>query len=135
MEAIKAESRVAMLSSVHPTLLVGLESGEHGLFVRHELVFGLFRSSWSCPALLDLDRRRLTSKGTGRHFQAIEQVLCWEENERGLSIQAELSWSGAKTGLEDLLLRSMLRFPNTEIQTASERPTQRLAMDGQAAVA
>ena len=134
IEALSAETRLVVLSSVHPTLLVGLETREGSLTVRHELVFGLFRTVWTCPATLDLEKRRLTCKGTGRHFESIDQTLCWEESDRGLSIQSDLNWTGAKSGLEDLLLRSLLRFPNTEASaSASERPTQRISMEGQAA--
>jgi hypothetical protein len=133
LEAIQTQTRVSVLSSVHPTLLVGLEERSGRWFVRHELVFGLFRTVWTSAATLDRERGRLVCKGADRHFESIEQILCWEQGERGLSIQSELSWSGAKTALEDLLLRSLLRFPNCEAAAASERTTQRLAMDGQAA--
>jgi len=133
IEALKAQTRLVMLSSAHPSLLVALESGDNGLFVRHELVFGLFRTVWTLPATLDLEARRLTCKGTGRYFQSIEQTLCWEETDRGISVQSELSWTGGQTALEDLLLRSILRFANTDPSvSASERPTQRIAMDNQA---
>ncbi len=133
LEAVKAETRMVSLSSVHPTLLFGIEEREGRLIVRHELVFGLFRTVWTSDATLDMDRRRLTSKGTGKHFESVQQTICWEAGERGLSIQSELVWSGASSSLEDLLLRSLLRFPNCEVAAASERPTQRIAMDGQAA--
>ena len=134
LDALKASSRIVALSSAHPTFLVALETRENELFVRHELVFGLFRTVWTSPAALDLGHRRLTCKGSSKHFQTIEQVLCWEESERGLSIQSELVWSGASSSLEDLILRSILRFPNTDLTpSASERPTQRIAMEGQSA--
>lgn len=133
LEAIRTPARVSMLSSVHPTLLVGLEEQGGRHFVRHELVFGLFRTVWTSAATLDAARGRLVCKGADRHFESIEQILCWEQGERGLSIHSELSWSGAKAALEDLLLRSLLRFPNCESTAASDRTTQRLAMDGQAA--
>jgi hypothetical protein len=133
IEALKAQSRLVSLSSAHPSLLIVLETGENGLFVRHELVFGLFRTVWTLPAVLDLEARRLTCKGSGRYFQSIEQTLCWDETEHGIAVQSELSWIGGQASLEDLLLRSILRFANTDpSQSASERPTQRIAMDNQA---
>lgn len=133
IEALKAKSRVVSLSSAHPSLLVALETGENGVSVRHELVFGLFRTVWILPATLDLDARRLTCKGSARFFQSIEQTLCWEETDHGISLQSELSWTGGQAALEDLLLRSILRFANTDpAVSASERPTQRIAMDNQA---
>ncbi|MEK7392326.1 MAG: hypothetical protein AAB214_07145 [Fibrobacterota bacterium] len=134
IEALRAQSRLVSLSSAHPSLLVVLESSDDGLFVRHELVFGLFRTVWTLPATLDLEARRLTCKGSGRFFQSIEQTLCWEETDHGISVQSELSWTGGQAALEDLLLRSILRFANTDpAVAASERPTQRIAMDNQAA--
>lgn len=134
IEALKAQSRVVTLSSAHPTFVVGLESREEGLLLRHELVFGLFRTVWTTSALLDTEKRRLTCKGVSKHFESFEQTIVWEENDRGVSVQSELAWTGAKSGLEDLLLRSLLRFPGMGTETAaSERPTQRIAMEGQAA--
>lgn len=134
IEALQAQSRIVTLSSAHPTFVVGLEALETGTSLRHELVFGLFRTVWNTPAVLDVDRRRLTCKGASRHFESFEQTLVWEQSDRGVSVQSEMVWSGAKSGLEDLLLRSLLRFPGMGLQTsASERTTQRIAMDGQAA--
>ena len=132
-EAIRSPGRIAVLSPAHPTLLVGLEEEAGAWRVRHELVFGLYRMAWTSPAQLDRVAGRLVCKGADRHFQALEQTLCWQFGERGLSIQSELSWSGAKPALEDLLLRSLLRFPNCGASSASERTTQRIAVDGQAA--
>ena len=134
IEALKAQSRVVTLSSAHPTFVVGLETRGEEAFLRHELVFGLFRTVWTTSAVLDLGKRRLTCKGAGKHFESFEQTLVWEESERGVSVQSELVWTGAKSGLEDLLLRSLLRFPGMGLESsASERPTQRIAMEGQAA--
>ncbi len=134
IEALRAQSRVVTLSSAHPTFVVGLEAREDGIMLRHELVFGLFRTVWTTPASLDAEKRRLTCKGASKHFESFEQTMVWEENERGVSVQSELVWTGAKSGLEDLLLRSLLRFPGMGSETtASERPTQRIAMEGQAA--
>ena len=134
IEALRAQSRVVTLSSAHPTFVVGLEAREDGIMLRHELVFGLFRTVWTTPASLDVEKRRLTCKGASKHFESFEQTMVWEENERGVSVQSELVWTGAKSGLEDLLLRSLLRFPGMGSETtASERPTQRIAMEGQAA--
>jgi len=134
MEAIKAPSRLVTLSSAHPSLVVALEAGDNGLTVRHELVFGLFRTVWTLPATLDLETHRLTCKGSSKHFQSIEQTLCWEESDRGVSVQSELSWTGGQTALEDLLLRSILRFANIDhsATTSAERPTQRINMENQA---
>ncbi len=133
IEALKAQSRVVTLSSVHPTFVVGLESREDGFSLRHELVFGLFRTVWNTAASLEIDKRRLVCKGAGKHFESFEQTIVWEENDRGVSVQSEMVWTGAKSGLEDLLLRSLLRFPGMGSETAaSERPTQRIAMEGQA---
>lgn len=133
LDAVKSESRIVALSSIHPTLLFGLEQREGAWFVRHELVFGLFRTVWSCAATLDLARCRLSCNGTGRYFDTVSQTLCWEQGDRGLSIQSELVWSGAKSVLEDLMLRSLLRFPNCDAGAGSERPTRRISMEGQAA--
>ena len=127
------DSRVATLSPAHPTLLVRLQS-EDGLWLsRHELVFGLFRTVWQCQATLDKGAGRLTSVGAYPHFESFQQTLCWTETDQGLSIQSDLTWTGARTGLEDLILRSLLRFPGWYAVGASERPTQRMTMEDTAA--
>lgn len=127
------DSRVATLSPAHPTLLLRLDSEEGTWLSRHELVFGLFRTTWHCRADLDKEGCRLQVQGAFPHFESFQQTLCWTESEQGLSIQSDLSWTGARTGLEDLLLRSLLRFPGWHATGVSERPTQRMAMEDSAA--
>jgi hypothetical protein len=120
-------SRPLSLSSVHPTLFVRLEDGDGQALSRHELVFGLFRTVWQCKVDLDLSARRLFASGASQHFETFEQTLSWTETEAGVSIQSDLQWSGARSGLEDLLLRSLLRFPGWATIGTSERTTKRLA--------
>jgi hypothetical protein len=120
-------SRPYCLSSVHPTLLVRLQDGEGQTTSRHELVFGLFRTVWQCKIDLDITSRRLVATGASQHFERFEQTLSWTETEGGVSIQSDLQWSGVRTGLEDLLLRSQLRFPGWIAVSASESTTKRLA--------
>jgi hypothetical protein len=112
---------------------VRLQSEDGKQLSRHELVFGLFRTVWHCQTTLDKVAGRLTAVGAYPHFETFEQTLCWTETEHGLSIQSDLSWTGARTGLEDLLLRSLLRFPGWYSTGTSERPTQRMTMEGAAA--
>ncbi|MBK8801050.1 MAG: hypothetical protein IPN71_03150 [Fibrobacteres bacterium] len=122
------------LSPVHPTLLLRLVQTDREEFARFELVFGLFRTVWTCPVTVDLAAKRIVSNGASAHFETFEQTLCWQVSEHGLSIQSDLQWSGARTGLEDLVLRSRFSFPGHGMgATASESPTRRMAMDGQAA--
>lgn len=122
------------VSSVHPTLLLRLTPRDAGEIARFELIFGLFRTIWTCPVELDVDARRLVAKGSSRHFESFEQTLCWQVLDQGLSIQSDLQWSGAHTGLEDLVLRSRLSFPGQGTGvSATESPTRRLSMDGQVA--
>jgi len=133
LDDLRGDARVVTLSPAHPTLLVRLSS-EDGMWIsHHELVFGLFRTVWHCPAKLDLETGRMVAQGWSPHFQSFEQTLCWSQTESGLSIQSDISFQGARSGLEDLLLRSLLRFPGLTPSQASERPTQRIAMEGQAA--
>lgn len=120
-------SRPYCLSSVHPTLLVRLQDGDGFAVSRHELVFGLFRTIWQSKVDLDLTSRRLVATGASQHFASFEQTLSWTETEAGVSIQSDLQWSGARSGLEDLLLRSQLRFPGWITIGASESTTKRLA--------
>ena len=133
LDDLRGDSRIVTLSPAHPTLLVRLRLEEGMWISQHELVFGLFRTVWHCPAKLDLDAGRLIAKGWSQHFQSFEQTLCWSQTEHGLSLQSDLTFEGARSGLEDLLLRSLLRFPGLPSALASERPTQRIAMEGQAA--
>jgi hypothetical protein len=133
LDDLGGDSRVATLSPAHPTLLVRLQSEDGKQLSRHELVFGLFRTVWHCQTTLDKVAGRLTAVGAYPHFETFEQTLCWTETEHGLSIQSDLSWTGARTGLEDLLLRSLLRFPGWYSTGTSERPTQRMTMEGAAA--
>jgi hypothetical protein len=133
LDDLVGDSRVATLSPAHPTLLVRLQKEEGNWISRHELVFGLFRTVWNCKANLDVEAGRLHAVGAYPHFESFQQTLCWTETESGLTLQSDLSWTGARTGLEDLLLRSLLRFPGWYSTPASERPTQRLSMEGTAA--
>lgn len=122
------------LSSLHPTLLLRLVQTDHGEHARFELVFGLFRTIWTCPVSVDLAQRRLVAKGASAHFESFEQTVCWQVSDHGLSIQSDLQWTGARTGLEDLVLRSRFSFPGHGMGiTSSESPTRRMAMDGQVA--
>lgn len=133
LDDLGGDFRVATLSSTHPTLLMRLRSEDGKWISRHELVFGLFRTVWQCQATLDMAAGRLSAVGAGPHFESFQQTLSWNETESGVSIQSDLSWTGARTGLEDVLLRSLLRFPGWQAIGISERPTQRMTMEDSAA--
>lgn len=133
LQGLREESTVVQLSPVHPTLLIRLVQTAQPEMSRFDLVFGLFRTSWNCAIEIDIARGRLVSKASSAHFSQFEQTLCWHETDQGLAIQSDLQWSGARSGLEDLLLKSLLRFPGVSSTVASERPTRRLTTEGQAA--
>lgn len=134
LAGLRLGSTVASLSPAHPTLLLRLVQTDRGEEARFDLVFGLFRTVWNCPVSVSLEERRLVAKGPSAHFEAFEQTVCWQVLDHGLSIQSDLQWSGVRSGLEDLILRSLLRFSGQGITTtASESPTRRIAMDGQVA--
>jgi hypothetical protein len=127
---LQADARVAALSPAHPTFLVRLVRHEGGWLSRHELIYGLFRTSWTCLAELDEAAGRLVAREPSAHFDAFEQTLCWSTTEHGLSIQSDCSWSGCKPGLEDLVLRSLLRFPGWRAAGLAEPTTRRMAVEG-----
>jgi len=129
---LQAEAQVVQLSPAHPTFLLKLIGEQDDWLARHELVFGLFRTVWTCSVNLDREASRLVARGASQHFESFEQTLCWSSTEHGLSIQSDCIWSGCKPGLEDILLRSLLRFPGWQAPGASERPTQRLVMEARA---
>lgn len=129
---LQADARVVHLSPAHPTFLLKLIGEQDEWLARYELVYGLFRTSWICAVKIDQEANRLVARGSSQHFESFEQTLCWSSTEHGLSIQSDCIWSGCKQGLEDTLLRSLLRFPGWQAPSASERPTQRIATEGRA---
>jgi hypothetical protein len=134
LDDLRGDARIVRLSSEHPTLLVRLEQMPGGPVVsRHELVFGLFRTTWHCRCELDESNRRIRSAVASQFFSSFEQVLCWTEAEGGLSIQSEIRWEGARSSLEDLIFRSALRFPGSSAMGTTESTTKRMAVGDQAA--
>ena len=129
---LQAESRVVALSQAHPSFHLRLVPHDGGWLSCHELVFGLFRTSWTCVCDLDAQAGRLVSRDPSAHFDAFEQTLSWSRTEHGLSIQSDCTWAGCKPGLEDLLLRAVLRFPGWRAAGLVEPTTQRIAVEGRA---
>ncbi len=132
LDLLRDESRTVTLASSTPTLTMRIIQAGDVSWMRHELLSGFFRTSWtSRVSMLDLEAGKLVSESEATIFAKFRHEMVWEPSSEGLSIRSELSWEGARPSLERLLEQSILRFPQPAGQAPSfsESPTRRLVLN------
>lgn len=130
---LRDESRTVALASSTPTLTLRILPGPDAAWMRHELINGFFRTSWTSRiAQLDLDANRLVAESEGTIFLKFRHEMNWETSSEGLVVRSEISWEGARPSLERMLDQAILRFPLTAGQAPSfaESPTRRMIVEG-----
>lgn len=129
--------RVALAAQV-PTLSFQVKrvDGEPR-FVQHNLVFGLFRTSWqSRVSRWDLEIGLFVSELPEGLLAGFRHAMRLEESNGGLLVHDELAWDSVRPSLGDLLMRSVVRHPHpaTAMPAFAERPTTRFpSISGQQA--
>ena len=135
LDLLRDESRTVALATSTPTLTMRIIQGHDASWVRHELLSGFFRTSWTSRiGLLDLDAGRFVAESEGTIFLKFRHEMAWEASSEGLSIRSEISWEGARPSLERMLDQAILRFPLAAGQAPSfaESPTRRMILDERA---
>ena len=135
LEVLRDESRTVAMASAAPTLTVRILPGLETSWMRHELLSGFFRTSWTSRIeTLDLAAGRLVAHADGNIFASFHHEMHWESTPEGLAIRSEIAWDGARPSLEQILNQAVLRFPLPPGQAPSfaDSPTRRMLVGGQA---
>lgn len=132
---LRDESRSVAMASSAPTLTLRILPGLQPSWVRHELLSGFFRTSWtSIIQEFNPEAARIVSQAEGNIFVRFRHELTWETTSEGLVVRSDISWEGARPSLEQILNQSILRFPIApgQLPSFSESPTRRMLVAGQA---
>jgi len=135
LDLLREESRTVALASSAPTLTLRILPGHDASWVRHELVYGFFRTSWTSRIdQLDEAAGILVAQVEGTIFSSFRHEMQWETTTEGLVVRSDLAFEGARPSLEQLLSQSLVRFPVPEGQVPAfaESPTRRMILDDRA---
>jgi len=135
LDLLHGEARTIPLASSVPTLSMRILAGHDASWVRHELMFGLFRTSWTSRIeLFDREAGHLVAQVEGTIFTSFRHEMRWQSSVEGVVVNSDLWWEGARPSLEQILSQSLVRFPMPIGQAPSfaESPTRRMVIDDRA---
>lgn len=132
---LRDESRIVTLASNAPTLTLRLLTAPDTTWVRHELVHGFFRTSWTSRLeKLDTQAGVLVASLDGALFASFRHEMRWESTAEGLIVRSDLWWEGARPSLESILSQALVRFPSVPGQAPrfADKATVRMVIDARA---
>jgi len=132
---LREESRIVTLASNAPTLTLRLLPGPDATWVRHELMHGFFRTSWTSRLeKLDPQAGVLVAQAEGTLFSSFRHEMRWETSAEGLVVRSDLWWEGARPSLEGILSQALVRFPSAPGQAPrfADKATVRMVIDARA---
>lgn len=133
LEVLRDESRTVTLASSTPTLTLRILPGEEPLWVRHELLSGFFRTTWTSRIeRFDPEAGKIVAQVQGNIFQSFRHEMTWRSTNEGVLIHSDISWEGARPSLEQILGKAILRFPLApgQVPSFSDSPTRRMLVAG-----
>lgn len=133
LEVLRDESRTVTLASSTPTLTLRILPGDQPLWMRHELLSGFFRTTWTSRIeRFDEAAGVIVAQVEGNIFQSFRHEMTWRTTNEGVLVHSDVSWEGARPSLEQILGQAILRFPLApgQVPSFADSPTRRMVVAG-----